>query len=83
MIKGDNTIVLDVDLSTMEDAVFDNILHGTFRRPFLYLIFTSIALGFDSFVFGMVSCRIPSLKEASTFVSSTLSGKVKLRVKLP
>jgi hypothetical protein len=48
-----------------------------------YLIFTSIALGLVSAVLGIVRLSIPSLKDASILFSSTLSGIVKLRVKLP
>ncbi len=48
-----------------------------------YATFTSIALGFAFSDLGIWRFSTPSLKSAFTFSSSTRSGKVKLRTKLP
>ena len=48
-----------------------------------YFTFTSSAFGLAFSVFGRATFRTPSLKEASIFDSSILSGRIKLRMKLP
>jgi hypothetical protein len=48
-----------------------------------YWIFTSIALGLAWADLGRLRFSMPSLKTALILASSTLSGNVKLRMKLP